>query len=353
MTNFICSVRERHRSVCAGLPCYGAYEGRRYCVLHFPGEDKTDRFLEAVEGKLARKDYEFGGAVFPVGASNFEHWLFGANASFAGAVFCGEADFHKATFRKAADFSRATFVRNAIFYKARFEGQADFSRTIFEREANFRRTTFKGLVEFRSPTNEDDCTTYTFNARANFSKARFEERVTFLGRCAFDTEQRGATLRDALIEKPESFSLDRVRLRPSWFIDTNVRRLRFTNVEWRGLPDGPQGSIEDEVEAIKKRRRDEDEQAGYARDVLAKTCRELSANAEENREYLLANEFHYWSMEALRTKGWSRSGAITTLYWALSGYGVRAARAFWVLVAIWAAFAALYVLAAPSEFGKA
>jgi hypothetical protein len=34
----------------------------------------------------------------------------------------------------------------------------------------------------------------------------------------------------------------------------------------------------------------------------------------------------------------------------LSGYGVRAARAFWALVVIWAAFATLYVLVDPSEF---
>jgi hypothetical protein len=42
-------------------------------------------------------------------------------------------------------------------------------------------------------------------------------------------------------------------------------------------------------------------------------------------------------------------GLITTLYWALSGYGVRAARAFWVLVVICAAFAALYMMFGPPK----
>ena len=54
-------------------------------------------------------------------------------------------------------------------------------------------------------------------------------------------------------------------------------------------------------------------------------------------------------------------GLITTLYWALSGYGVRAARAFWVLVGISAAFAVLCMLLGPdalqvssaSNFGQA
>jgi hypothetical protein len=37
------------------------------------------------------------------------------------------------------------------------------------------------------------------------------------------------------------------------------------------------------------------------------------------------------------------------LYWALSGYGVRAGRALGVLVAMWAVFAMLYILLGPSE----
>jgi hypothetical protein len=43
-------------------------------------------------------------------------------------------------------------------------------------------------------------------------------------------------------------------------------------------------------------------------------------------------------------------GLITTLYWALSGYGVRATRAFWVLVIIWFVFAAFYLVLRPSPF---
>jgi len=42
-------------------------------------------------------------------------------------------------------------------------------------------------------------------------------------------------------------------------------------------------------------------------------------------------------------------GLITTLYWALSGYGVRAARAFWILLAIWLVFAAVYFLLVESS----
>lgn len=110
------------------------------------------------------------------------------------------------------------------------------------------------------------------------------------------------------------------------------------------MPGGPEGSLDEEINALEKR----DVESSHT--LLAQACRRLSANAEENREYPLANEFHYWSMDALRKRGWRSLGLIGALYWALSGYGVRAARALWVLVSMWAAFAVLYVWVDPSEF---
>lgn len=73
--------------------------------------------------------------------------------------------------------------------------------------------------------------------------------------------------------------------------------------------------------------------------------------AEENREYPLANESYYWSMNSLREEGWRSLGAIGTLYLALSGYGGRATRAFLVLIGICAAFAALYKVFGPPKLG--
>ena len=49
---------------------------------------------------------------------------------------------------------------------------------------------------------------------------------------------------------------------------------------------------EDETEDI------EESSLAYVR--LAQACQRLAANAEENRDYPTANEFHYWSMEAQR-----------------------------------------------------
>jgi hypothetical protein len=71
---------------------------------------------------------------------------------------------------------------------------------------------------------------------------------------------------------------------------------------------------------------------------------------EENREYPLANEFHFWSMDTLRKENRRRFGLIRTMYWLLSGYGVRARQAFLMLLGIWAAFTILYILIPSSPF---
>jgi hypothetical protein len=128
-------------------------------------------------------------------------------------------------------------------------------------------------------------------------------------------------------------------LRPSWFIDVDAQKFDFSDVEWFRLPAGDELKREKEIEALGAR----DHVPPSSLRKLQKACRKLMDNAEENRDYATANEFHYWSMELLRKEGWSRLGLIGTLYWALSGYGERPRRAFCVLVGMWILFAILYM----------
>lgn len=79
---FTCAVNEYYRSACKGLDFYGEHEGKRYCVLHFPSEEKREDFEQVKKSKLAQKDYNFRGAVFPDGTSNFERYEFDADADF-------------------------------------------------------------------------------------------------------------------------------------------------------------------------------------------------------------------------------------------------------------------------------
>src|SRR5215217_1857060 len=49
--NFDCQVKENWRSACCGSADY-QYEDKRYCILHFPSEDKEGAFDKTVKSKL-------------------------------------------------------------------------------------------------------------------------------------------------------------------------------------------------------------------------------------------------------------------------------------------------------------
>jgi uncharacterized protein YjbI with pentapeptide repeats len=573
---FTCAVEdEDYLSACKDLP---KYSGSRYCVLHEPDEAKNkEEFEEVKKSKLARKDYDFGGAVFPEGTSDFEGREFDADTSFDGATFIGEANFKGAQFSgertnfpyaqfsgEATDFSYAQFSGEATdfsyaqfsgerteFLRAKFNagwtsfteaqfsggwtlfswaqfsgGQTSFTLAQFSGEGiNFTGAQFSGTettsfshaqfsgewasfegaqfssrwIDFTEAQFSGERTNFTgaqfsgeqtffprtqfsgegtsfsdatFNAGwtnfegaqfsgewTDFSNTQFSGEQTFFPRTQFSSKQTSfsdatfnagwtnfteaqfcgtetnfagarfsaytsfvsatfttktvrfskATFRakaefwgsgnnsvfdsqawvwfDSYIEKPELLTFNTVLLHPGWFINTDVRKVNFTDVKWYGMPGGPEGTLDEEIAALAK----SDVESPHS--LLAQACRRLSANAEENREYPLANEFHYWSMDALRIgrwrylgwlnrfikKNWRRIsarfgliatllwiwrifrrkpsrhtmpsgfGLVPTFYWALSGYGVRAARAFWILVGLCAAFAALYMGFGPPK----
>jgi uncharacterized protein YjbI with pentapeptide repeats len=419
---FTCEVEEQYRSACKDLP---KYPGTSYCVLHEPDEGKSkEAFEEAKKSKIVQKDYDFRGAIFPEGTSNFDEREFDADANFSGATFI-EANFRGAKFSKGANFREAHFSgEKTDFREAYFSGErTDFTeaqlggkRTLFtsaqfgsEERTYFSEAHFSGeWTDFSEARFSGGWTAFRdaqFNSeRTDFTEAHFSGGVGF-GRAQFSGEETSFTAAqfggkqtlftsaqfssaytsfesatftaktvrfsmatftakadfwgigknlvfcpqacvwfDSHIENPELLTFNNVRLRPGWFINNaDVRKVHFTNVKWCGMPDGiPEGTLDEEIQALKDRHV---ESPHY---LLAQACRRLSANAEENREYPLANEFHYWSMDALRKEGWRRLGLIGCLYWMLSGYGERPRRAFLVLVGMGTLFAVLYLMVAGS-----
>ena len=287
------SCKEEFGSTCKGLPADNEYEGKQYCVLHFPSVDKDlDEFKEAIEKKLKDKDFDFRGVYFPDKQS--------LASLLPNATFEGEASFSNATFKERAIFSDATFEGEASFFYATFEGEASFSNAIFKERAIF------------------------------WSLRTFPQ--TFL------------SFRAAVIEKPERLSFHSTILRPSWFIDVDAQKFDFSDVEWFRLPDGDELELEKEIEAFDGGSGKVPTPSSLRK--LQKACRKLMDNAEESRDYATANELHYWSMELLRKEGWRELGLIGTLYWALSGYGERPRRAFLVLAGMWALFAFFYAMVA-------
>jgi uncharacterized protein YjbI with pentapeptide repeats len=380
----VCDCEETFRSVCEG-PVDNEHDGKRYCVLHAPTKDKDQvAFMGAIEKKLKDKDFDFRGVYFSAtahslasvlpntfeGEADFSYATFKESASFpAGTTFEGKADFSNATFGKRADFARTTFSNaiifkeRAYFSKATFEGGAYFSDATFEGRAYFYGATFEGEADFREATFEGGAyfSDATFEGEADFSKATFKGGADFprtifkeKGNFLFlrTSSQAHLSFRSAVIEKPERLSFHSTHLRPSWFIDVDAQKFDFSDVEWFRLPDGAVLKLEKEIETLEAF-----EAIGYGYvgvptlsrlRKLQKACRKLMDNAEENRDYATANEFHYWSMELLRKVGWRELGLIGTLYWALSGYGERPRRAFLVLVGMGTLFAILYVMVAGS-----
>jgi len=266
-SGFVCGCIEEARSACTGEPFYGEHGGKRYCVLHFPGKEKTVPFKEAFQAKLENKDFHFRGVWFPdeisfVGAElggvvNFNGAQFNAEANFSGATFNALADFSGAGFNAEANFSGATFNAKANFYLAKFSERAYFSGAIFSAEANFYlakfssanfdRATFTAEANFFDATfnerayfilarfsAEADFFGATFSAQAYFSSVTFGDYVRFGGsesKSVF-TDKSSLDLQFARIEKADHISFHTLTLRPQWFVNVDARKFDFTNVRW-------------------------------------------------------------------------------------------------------------------------
>lgn len=129
-SDFVCDCDESVRSACAGESFYKEQEGKRYCVLHFPGKEKGAEFKKALQRKRDNKDSNFRGVLFPDEVTSSEFDL-SAGADFRDATFSGQADFRRATFSASANFSSATFSGAADFSAATFRAKAGFSDALF------------------------------------------------------------------------------------------------------------------------------------------------------------------------------------------------------------------------------
>jgi Pentapeptide repeats (9 copies) len=177
---FLCDCGEWARSACEGMPPFGEHEGKRYCVLHYPCEEKAAAFRPALENKLAVGDFNFRRVWFPERAplgrrfpwkADFAYAVFRAGADFSRAKFSGDADFHNAEFHAGTTFYAAAFNGDVYFHDAEFGDEADFSFAEFYALAYFRDVTFRAganfeVAEFRG---ELRLTGVRFRAPAGFS----------------------------------------------------------------------------------------------------------------------------------------------------------------------------------------
>src|SRR5437870_6990426 len=142
----ISCIWERSNTVCSQETFYKEYEGRRYCVLHYPGSEKSVEFVQALNRKLNNKDFDFQGVWFPDDVelrgdfktkANFHQATFAGRVYFDLAVFRSEAIFWDVTFEDFADFSSAKFESSVYFTRAVFKEHANFGGTSYQKEATF------------------------------------------------------------------------------------------------------------------------------------------------------------------------------------------------------------------------
>jgi hypothetical protein len=122
---FVCGYQDADHSACSHQVPYGDYEGKRYCIFHFPGTPQPGAFRLALERKIAAKKFDFRG------------FRFSDNISFKGARFPTTATFRYAVFAEPVDLSYTVFARGA-----------DFRGVLFQKGANFTLRISRSLYRF-------------------------------------------------------------------------------------------------------------------------------------------------------------------------------------------------------------
>lgn len=389
VSDFICACEIQMRAACEGLAFYKEYEGKNYCVLHYPSKEKEKDFKIALQKKLKAKDFNFHGVWFPsltdfteykftddanfISATfaadvYFVYTIFGADANFTLATFNATAYFSHATFN-AADFSSTTFIAvdfisatfgaYAHFISAIFKGDADFTSATFNAETSFRSATFLKTVLFVKTIYKKESVTF-------FPLARFSYVMKFQD-CNFES-QLPFNLDEAIFEKPEWVIFHTIALQPRWFINVDPRKFNFINVRWGELN---RKAIDSELRAIQGR------EFSTPHRLLTIAYRQLAVNAEDNNRYGEAADFRHAAMrtrsleirqdfrrslsppESLKhskvlrfwhhpirrlREAWQALDPLHSLYGFVSGYGESVGRATLILITVWLAFAVGYWL---------
>ena len=347
-STFVCDCYKWMRSACTGEPFYEEHEGKRYCVLHFPHTDKSADFEKVLQRKLKSEDFNFPGVWFPDPLSlskfaflkdvDFRSATFTADVRFGRAAFSGVANFSAATFKAQADFHAATFSAAAVFKSATFSGVAHFKSATFSALANFHAATFSAIANFSDVVFNGDAKFIhgTLSGKTDFSGVTFKAYVEFAGNNSrpLFCDASSLDLRFSRIEKPDHLSFQTLSLRPHWFVNIDVRKFEFINVEWRHR-------ASEEIKDLSS--------GGFtlsttAHQLLSITCRQLAVNAEDNHRYKEASDFRYLAMDFRRRERWHGLAfwKLSWWYWLASGYGERMLQAFVMLMGILLMSAWLY-----------
>ena len=219
MNDPVCEVGEPCRSACQGQTWYAEHEGKRYCVLHYPNEEKNadpdTQFQTAVRRKLEQQDFNFAGVYFPAYLEDFASRRFEPRADFSKATFKGGASFAGAKFEGGVDFFGAEAFGEMDFAKVVFgTNGAGFTRTIFRKRASFSEAAFDGVAVFNEAYFMDG---------ASFDESYFTEFAWFQS----SRFPAGAHFFAAVFSEGAIFEKARFRSQSQWFVGANFSHVTF------------------------------------------------------------------------------------------------------------------------------
>lgn len=206
-----------------------------------------------------------------------------------------------------------------FFGQARIIGSADFSLAVV-----------KGYLQFEGGSGR------FFDGEwmdTNKTQPKFEIHFTNV----FEGDLR---FNDIRAEKPEHISFNKVRLCPSWFVNSDPRKFVFTDVNWENhLCKTHQ--IQHELEALSLRKYEK----SHCVRLLTITFRNLASNAEEFNRFDDASNFRKAAFECElkeKTQIPKHTSIVHIIYRALSFYGESWVRAFTVLMSVILLFGLVY-----------
>jgi hypothetical protein len=325
-----------------------------------------------------------------VGEASFSTARFGGASSFGSTRFADRAHFVDTELGGDAHFLNARFESSCAFARARFAGDAVFRGAAFAERASFAEAEFRALVNLTDSRFEDDATFtgatfarpvaiggFEVAGKLSFSQATFADDgaldvaasgidlagTRFAGRANLVVRAAEITLDYATFEQRSVLAGGRPRPRLMSIRRAAVANLALANLDLRGcrfvgahdldalhiepdceFADPPPGRRYTRRRTIAEEhhwrgwdspetRPSEWLEALSPVDVLdpariASLYRLLRKALEDHKDEPGAADFYYGEMDMRRHQPRDRGeAAVLTLYWLVSGYGLRALRA--------------------------
>lgn len=336
------------------------FEGRHYCLFHYPSKDKgvggLEKFQEVFKKRLSDVDrrceeiekdfpndeekqleikherkiiYDFRYVWFPQEFSLTDE-TFSAYASFSSATFSADAYFRSATFSEDTYFAETKFSKDdlTIFVKTNFEKDVFFDSSEFGKKVSFNSANFgeESDVFFRKTKFDGDA---DFQYCTADGYLRFKQ-LHLTAHSKFDFQ-------NAAFEKASRIEFHTCRLRPNWFVNIDPRKFVLTDIDWQNIDRKYKNqNIQAELEQL----------SGIENSdrLLQIACRQLAVNAEENNRYEEASKFRYLAMETrrLENNGIRRFVNLHWFYKLSSGYGESWSQAAILLLGVLIFFGVVY-----------